>query len=166
MSETYRSILKLRAVRHFTDDPVTDEDLKSLLQAARWTGSSKNRQLWSFVVIDDPVQKDQLCEAGDFMTPVRNAPIAICLVQEPDGYEFDTGRVAQNVMLAADAIGLASCPVTLHREDVARQVLGLPSDRRCRYAIAIGHPDPTPRRSAMSGRKPLEELTHRNTYGG
>ncbi len=166
MSDTYRSILKLRAVRHFTDEPVSDEDLSALLEAARWTGSSKNLQRWSFIVVDDPAQKDRLCEAGDFMTPVRRAPLAICLVQEPEGYDFDIGRLAQNIMLAADAIGLASCPVTLHRDDVAREVLALSGDRRCRYAIAIGHPDTTPRPSGMSGRKPIDELVHRNTHGG
>ena len=39
-------------------------------------------------MVDDPGQKDRLMAAGDFMTPVRNAPVAICLVEEPDGYEF------------------------------------------------------------------------------
>ena len=103
--------------------------------------------------------------AGDFMTPVRNAPVAICLVEEPDGYEFDSGRVAQNIMLAADALGMASCPVTLHRDHVAAEVLGLPEGRRCRYAVALGYPAEDARPGRSGGRKPMRELVHRNWYG-
>jgi nitroreductase len=166
MSDTYNSILSLRAIRTFADRPIDTEDLDKVLQAARWTGSAKNRQDWSFIVVDDPTQKDRLCGAGDFMIPVSNAPAAICLVQEREGYEFDTGRLAQNIMLAADAIGLATCPVTLHREEVAFEVLALPEGVRCRYAIAIGYPAVSAGATRMGGRKSIEELVHRNTYGG
>lgn len=166
MNNYYNSILSLRAIRTFENRPISDADLDAVLEAARWTGSSKNRQNWSFLIVDDSGQKDRLCEAGDFMTPVRNAPTVICLVQEPDGYEFDTGRVAQNIMLAADAIGLATCPVTLHREEVAAEVLGLPDGTRCRYGIAIGYPAPGSGATKMGGRKPIDDVVHRNTYGG
>jgi nitroreductase len=164
MTDTYDDILSLRAIRIFDQQEIDTADLDAVLEAARWTGSSKNRQNWSFVVVDDKEQKDRLCEAGDFMTPARNAPAAICLVQEPEGYEFDSGRLAQNIMLAADAIGLATCPVTLHREEIAADVLGLPEGTRCRYAIAIGYPAEGAGATKMGGRKPIEELVHRNRY--
>ena len=111
-NNSYDRILGLRALRSFRTDPLTDDDLERLLEAARWTGSSKNLQNWSFVVVDGD-QKARLAECGNFTDPLRNAPVAIALVEEPGGYEFDTGRVAQNLMLAADAIGIASCPITL-----------------------------------------------------
>ncbi len=165
MNDCYQDILSLRSIRTFDDRALSSGDLDAVLEAARWTGSAKNSQNWSFIVVADPDQKDRLCEAGDFMTPVRNAPVAICLVQEPDGYEFDTGRVAQNIMLAADAIGLATCPVTLHREEVARDVLELPDGVRCRYAIAIGYPTSDSGATKMGGRKPIDDLVYRNHYG-
>ncbi len=165
MNERYDAIVGLRAIREFEDRPIAPSDLEAVLHAARWTGSSKNLQNWSFVVVDDPDQKDRLLQAGDFTTPIRNAPAAICLVQEPEGYEFDTGRLAQNIMLAADAIGLATCPITLHRERLAADVLGLPEGRRCRYAIAIGYRAPSAGAAKFGGRKPLDELVHRNAYG-
>ena len=166
MNDCYMDILSLRSIRTFDDRAVSSKDLDAILEAARWTGSAKNSQNWSFIVVTDPGQKDRLCEAGDFMTPVKNAPMAICLVQEFDGYEFDTGRVAQNIMLAADAIGLATCPVTLHREEVAADVLELPDGVRCRYGIAIGYRAPDSGATRMGGRKPIEDLVHRNRYGG
>ncbi len=165
MRETYDAILGLRAIRQFADRPVEPGDLDAVLEAARWTGSSKNSQNWSFIVVDDPDRKHRLTEAGDFTTPIANAPMVICLVEEPEGYEFDTGRVAQNVMLAADALGLASCPITLHRDGMAAEVLGLPEGRRCRYAIALGYPGADSGPARFGGRKPLDEIVHRNTYG-
>jgi len=150
MNDRYKSILALRAIRTFDDRAIDDADLDAVLDAARWTGSSKNTQNWAFIVVDDPRQKDRLCGAGDFMDPVRNAPAVICLVQE---------------MLAADALGLSSCPVTLHREEIAAEVLGLPDGTRCRYGIAIGYPTTTSDAAKMGGRRPLVELVHRNRYG-
>ncbi|MFV1970804.1 MAG: nitroreductase family protein [Acidimicrobiia bacterium] len=165
MNDRYDSVLGLRAIRQFEDRAISDEDLAAVLEAARWTGSAKNVQNWAFILVDDPQQKNRLCEAGDFMDPVRNAPAAICLVQEPEGYEFDTGRLAQNIMLAADALGLATCPVTLHREEIAAEVLELPEGRRCRFAVAIGYPAQGAGATKMGGRKPLGELLHHDSYG-
>ncbi len=166
MNETYDSIISLRVIRQYEDRAVSEADLSALLEAGRQTGSSKNRQNWSFVVVDDRDQLAALSAAGDFTTPIRNAPMAICLVQEPEGYEFDTGRLAQNFMLAADALGLATCPITLHRDEIAHEVLGLPDGSRCRYAIAVGYPAPGAGPTKMGGRKPMDTLVHRNTYGG
>jgi len=164
--DTYDEILGLRALRSYENRPVSPTHLGQLIEAARWTGSSKNLQNWSFIVVDDPQQREALAGAGDFTDPVRAAPLTIALVQEPAGYEFDTGRLAQNIMLAADALGLASCPITLHRDEVAAEVLGLPEGRRCRYAIAVGYPSESAAPRRFGGRKPVEELLHRNRYGG
>ena len=109
---TYQRILKLRAVRKYEDRQISDGDLEAILEAARWTGSSKNSQNWKFVVVTDPEQKEKLAASGTYTTPMRNAPCTIALVDLSRGYEFDVGRAAQNIMLAADAIGVASCPVT------------------------------------------------------
>jgi nitroreductase len=165
MNQTYETIISLRAIREYEDRPVTEEDLALLLEALRQTGSSKNSQNWSFVVVDDRDQLDALVGAGDFTVPVRNAPMMICLVEEPDGYEFDTGRLAQNLMLAADALGIGTCPITLHREEISSDALGLPPGARCRFAVTVGYPTPTAGPRKMGGRKPMDSLVHRNTYG-
>lgn len=162
----YDRILRLRAIRNYADRQLSDEDLHRILEAARWTGSSKNRQSWSWIVIQTPEQRKRLAEAGDFTDPVRNAPTVIALVQEEEGYEMDTGRLAQNIMLAADAIGVASCPITLHRDDQAAEVLGLPAGSRCRYAVTLGYRGQEAGPAKMGGRRPLEALTHRERYGG
>ena len=125
MSDCYDLIVGLRAIRDFRPDPLTDGDLAAILEAARWTGSSKNRQDWSFIVVTgDRLQG--LAEHGDYTDPVRASAATIVLVKEEGGNMFDVGRAAQNIMLAAKAIGVASCPITLHRSAQAREFLGAP----------------------------------------
>ena len=165
MSDLYDRVLKLRAIRSFDERRITDEDLHRILEAARWTGSSKNRQNWAFVVITDAQDKAALAATGSFTDPIRNAPAVIALVQEPEGYEFDTGRVAQNIMLAADAFGIGTCPITLHDEEAAGEVLGLPTGARCRYAIAMGYRADDAKPARFGGRKPLDEIVHNGHYG-
>lgn len=163
-------VLGLRVHRRFLKDPISTGEVEAILEAARWTGSSKNTQKWAFVVIDENEDLERLATAGSFTRPIQAATLAIALVWPSDGYEFDIGRVAQNMMLAASSMGIGSCPVTLHDEDRAREVLGVPSDHRCRYVIAFGYPDEnaeteerSERRAAgLGGRKPLSELV---SYG-
>lgn len=158
--EVYRAVIGLRALRAYRPEPIAEDDLDAVLEAARWTGSSKNRQRWAFVVVVDPEQRQRLAECGDFTDPVRNAPVTIALVQEPDGYEFDIGRVAQTIMLAAATRGVASCPITLHRDTDAAQVLGLPPGARSRYAVALGYPGEEAEPARLGGRRSKGDLVH------
>ena len=165
MNPTYQRILRLRAIRHFENRPVDQADLDLVLEAARWTGSSKNRQNWSVIVVREQAQVERLAACGDFTKPLLAAPVALALVEEPETYEFDTGRMAQNIMLAADALGMATCPITMHRHEDAGHVLELPPGWRCRYAIALGYPAPTARPARFGGRKPLDSILHQGSFG-
>lgn len=157
MSDLYDHILKLRAIRDYQDKPLTDQDLGAILEAARWTGSSKNRQDWSFIVVTgDRLQG--LAEHGDFTDPVRASAATIVLVKEEGGNLFDIGRAAQNIMLAAKAIGVASCPITLHRHAGARHFLGAPDGAETRYAVALGYPAASASPRRFGGRKPVEAV--------
>jgi nitroreductase len=166
MSTMYDSILRLRAIRNYADRPIEPEDLHRVLEAARWTGSAKNRQDWSIIVVKGREHMDRLAECAPFGGPLSAAPVALALVQEGSAYGFDIGRLAQNIMLAAAALGMVSCPITLHNQEKAVEVLAIPEGRRCRYAIAIGYPAPTSRPAKAGGRKPLKEIVHHNSYGG
>jgi nitroreductase len=164
MSNHYQAILGLRAIRDYQSAPISEAHMGAILEAARWTGSSKNRQNWSFVVSTGEAHRLALAECGDFTVPIRNAPAVIVIVMEPEGYEFDSGRVAQNIMLAADALGVASCPITLHRDRDAADLLGLDEGRSCRYAIALGYPAEGAGPKDFGGRKPLDELVRWERY--
>jgi nitroreductase len=163
MSDLYDSILALRAIRDYQPRPLADGDLDAILEAARWTGSSKNRQDWSFIVVTgDRLQG--LAEHGDFTDPVRASAATVVLVKEEGGNMFDIGRAAQNMMLAAKAIGIASCPITLHRSAQARVFLGAPDGCETRYAVALGYPGPAAKPRRFGGRKPVEAVVRHEHY--
>lgn len=172
-AEAYAAALGLRVVRHYRDEAIPGAEVEAILEAARWTGSSKNLQQWAFVVLDERSDLDRLASAGRSTDPIRNAPLAVALVWPEEGYEFDVGRAAQNMMLAAAALGVGSCPITLHHEDRARQVLGLHPGHRCRYAIAFGYPDDDAeeadrrrrRAAGKGGRRPLGDLVSYGRFG-
>ncbi|MCP4306733.1 MAG: nitroreductase [bacterium] len=164
MNDNYQSIIDLRAIRDYEQVPLREADLDAILHAARWTGSSKNLQNWAFIVVQDEDQLAKLAECGDYTVPVENSAATIVLVVEPDGYVFDSGRVAQNIMLAADAIGVASCPITLHRDQDAASLLGLTADQSCRFAVALGYPADGASAKKFGGRKTMTELVHWEQY--
>lgn len=167
--ETYDRILSLRVTREFQERPLTGDELDAILEAGRWTGSSKNVQGWVFVVIEGQRSLDSVAEAGRFTDPVRNSAATIALVRTAAGSDFDIGRAAQNMMLAADTMGIGSCPITLHDAETAGRVLALGSDEECRWVIAFGFPDrqreaesrERRRASGMAGRRAREEVFRR-----
>lgn len=164
MADTYDFILGLRAIRDYKSEALSNEDLGAILEAGRWTGSSKNRQDWSFVGVTERDRLQRLAEHGDFTQPVRDSAATIVLVQEPGGNMFDIGRAAQNMMLAARAVGVASCPITLHRDRDAAELLGVPEDAIARYAIALGYPAEDARPRHFGGRKQAAQVVKLNSY--
>jgi nitroreductase len=169
----YRHVLDLRVVRRYRPDPIPPEELAAVLEAGRWTGSSKNRQGWAFVVVEDRTTRERLAAAGDFTGPVLASSATVALVRLPKGNDFDIGRAAQNIMLAAAARGIGSCPIAFHRPDQAAAALDLPAGHDCTWAVALGYPDEDAeaeqRRQAAAagfpGRRPLDELMHRGRFG-
>jgi nitroreductase len=164
MTDTYDFIIGLRAIRDYRSEALSEEDLGAILEAGRWTGSSKNNQDWSFVAVTDTDRIQGLAEHGDFTQPVRDSAATIVLVQEPGGNMFDIGRAAQNMMLAAKAIGVASCPITLHRDANAAEFLGVPDGAIAKYAIALGYPASDARPRRFGGRKPPSDVVRTDSY--
>ena len=158
MSDFYDFIIKLRAIRQYSTKPVSKDDLEKIVQAARWTGSSKNTQNWSFLVFTDREKLDELAKGGNFTDPLRNATAAIVLVNEPEGYEFDIGRAAQNIMLSAKAIGVMSCPITLHKAEAIADLLELSEGEVARYAVSLGYPSEDSEPAKFGGRKDTGRL--------
>ena len=174
--DVYRTIVSLRSIRQFQDKPIPDDALHRILQAGRMSGSSKNTQPWTFVVVREAETRQALSKCGDFASHLIGAPLAIVVVFDPQFYrgEFDSGRAAQNMMLAAWADGIGSCIASMHREDDAKAVLGVPKELRLEHAISFGYPVPQPDTSIegkprervikRTGRKPMEEIARHEKW--
>ncbi len=162
--DTYQTIISLRAVRQFDPArPIEDVTLHRILQAGRMSGSSKDSQPWWFIVIKDRATLLALSKTGDYAQHLSQATVAIAIVFDPQFYrgEFDSGRAAQNMMLAAWNEGLGSCIASMHRELDAKAVLGVPEDLRLQHIISFGYPLPVDQGTAVvrkRSRKPLTEV--------
>jgi nitroreductase len=157
--DVYEAIVAKRDTREFTADPVSDEDLQKILQAGRMAGSAKNQQLNRIVVVTDAGDRARLAECGKFAEWIPTAPVVLAIVVPREGGKaFDIGRMAQNIMIAAKGLGLASCPVTFHHEDCVRELLGFPDDHEAPMGVGLGHPAPPKEKRTSAPRIPLEEL--------
>ena len=163
-----RTLRTLRAVRQFRPDPVSDEVVREILRVARWTGSARNQQPWELVVIRDRDTLARLAACSRTAAHLAGAAFGILLVMDASNawQEFDAGRLAERLMLAAWAQGVGSCIGAFGDEACVRDLLGIPQDRSVRVAMSFGYPAAhagPPR--ARAGRSPLEELVSYERYG-
>src|SRR5262249_56089458 len=100
------------ATRVSLPNPLPEQALRRILQAARMTGSSKNREPNRLVVVTERDGVRALGALGEWGKWLAHAAAVVVIVQvEP--HEFDAGRCAQNMMVAAWAQGIALCPAHL-----------------------------------------------------
>lgn len=167
--DAIKAIRTLRVIRDYRPQPLTEEEVRSLADVARKTGSSKNTQLWDFITIRDRDSLQRLSGTTIYARHLPSAGAAIALIvpaPDPDHARsvlWDLGRAAQNITLAAWAMGIGSCPITVQDFDLAADVLGLSPDRQCQYIIALGwpaHPDDLTRPARPGGRKSYDEVVH------
>jgi nitroreductase len=162
--DAYQVITSLRSVRQFDlSRPTEEAALHRILQAGRMSGSSKDTQPWWFIVVKDRATLRALSRTGDYAQHLAGAAFAVAIVFDPRFYrgEFDSGRTAQNMMLAAWNDGLGSCIASMHREADCKAVLGVPPELRVQHIISFGHPLPVEQTipaAPKRRRRPLDEI--------
>jgi nitroreductase len=162
-----------RSVRAHTEAPVPPAVLDELLEAARWAPTGGNQQRWCFVVVQEPLRIRKLASVSPGLLGKPAALIIICAEiggrsgrsQELDEAcsLIEAGMAAQNIMLAATAQGLGSCPVRSFNPAAVGRLLKLGSGVEPELIITLGYPARPVRAPA---RRPPEELFHWETFGG
>jgi len=168
--DTYQTILSLRSVRQFDlSRPIEEAMQQRIMQAGRMSGSSKDSQPWWFIVVTERERLQALSQTGDFAQHLAGAAFAVAIVFDPKFYrgEFDSGRTAQNMMLAAWAEGIGSCIASMHREDDCKTLLGVPHELRLQHILSFGYPLPVDQSIAVvpkRPRKPLAEIVMKERW--
>lgn len=142
------AIYDRRSIRKYTTDPVSDEQIRALLEAAVMAPTAANRQPWHFVVITDRSMIDQIRATHPYAAMLAQAPVCICVCAEADPagyYQQDCGAATENLLLVAKDMGLGTCwlgvaPQT-ERMDPIASLLGLPQGIVPFNLIAVGWPD-------------------------
>jgi nitroreductase len=159
--DAYQAIVGKRDQRGFLAKPVPEDALGRILQAARMTGSSKNREPNRLVVVRDPGRLRQIASLGKHGAWLAGAAVVIVIVQTAE-HQFDAGRCAQNMMLAAWNEGIGSCPAHMSEEGLAA-ILGIPAGLAINRVIGFGSVDPERSgapKSVARRRLPLAEIVH------
>jgi len=148
-----------RSIRKYRPEPIPDEKLQIVLEAARLAPSAANRQPWRFVIIQDSVRKEALAEAANNQTFLNDAAAIITAVGDPDvstrWHEKDTMITLEHMVLAATALGYGTCWIGAFDEDAVKHLLKIPARMKVVALLPIGVPDEKP---GPKPRKPPSEL--------
>ncbi|MBQ7462195.1 MAG: nitroreductase [Bacteroidaceae bacterium] len=164
-NEVIRNIMARRSVRKYLDKPVEREKLEAIALAGINAPSAMNRQMWAVRIIEDYKLIAEVSEVykqenpgmsqrdPNFRNMFRNAPNIICVcAPQNGGFDLDAGLLGENMMLAAQSLGLGTCiqtgPVRFLLSNPKAKFfldrLNIPEDYKLLYVIAVGYPDETP----------------------
>ena len=162
----YDAIIGKRDLRLYTDAQIPDDVMRRILQAGRMAGSAKNIEANRLIVVTEQSVQDALAGAGDFASWIGSSAAIVGFASPANELRmFDVGRQAQNMMIAAHAEGIGSCPITLNHADRARAAVGLPADWEMPIVITLGYPVPNhPDSPLKRPRVALDELVRYNRF--
>ena len=170
-----------RAVRRYKTDPVSDEDVEFVLEAARWAPSWANTQCWRFIVVRDPQLKERLSNVLKLKEnrgarALMDAPVVIVACAElgksgyrrgkletdkGDWFMFDTALAMQNLTLAAHSIGLGTVHLGLFDAKEVAKILDVPDGAVVVEMTPLGYPDGQP---IGPGRKELSQIVSKDKF--
>ena len=179
-------IEKRYSPRAFSEEPVEEEKIVSLLEAARWSPSSMNEQPWRFIVgvkgKGETFHKiyDTIFELNQVWA--QNAPVLILAVakefndrnkQDNRYAEYDLGQAIAHLTLQATSLNLYLHQMGGFNPDKARKLFNIPDDYIPISVIAVGYlgnVDALPeqlkvREKAKRNRKELSELVFDESFG-
>jgi nitroreductase len=168
--DTFLAIASRRDQRRYVPGPLPEDVVGRILDAGRLSGSSGNRQPWTFVVVEGPERVEALSRGVYVPDNLLGAGLVVAVVVAGKGpISFDAGRAAQNMLLAAWNEGVGSSPNGIADEEQARAALSLADEERIAIVLSFGYPararEPESRTaaewSARANRKPLAELVRR-----
>ena len=157
--DVFEAIGLRRSIRKYRPEPIPDEELRSILEAARLAPSAANRQPWRFIVVQDAGRKKALAEAANNQTFLSDAFAIVAATGDPEAsarwYEKDTMIALEHMVLAATALGYGTCWIGAFDEEAVKHLLKIPAKMKVVALLPIGIPGETP---ASRPRKELSEI--------
>ena len=158
--DAIEALLTRRMVRSFTQQPLTDDQIDTLLKVMVAAPSGGNRQPWRILVVQDQKVKEALTAAAFGQQFITQAPVVFVVSRVPsesearygargrDLYSFqDTAAMVENLLVAAHAMGLAACWVGAFTDEAVAKAIKCPSGIFPVAVIPVGY-------AARTGTKP------------
>jgi len=168
--DVHQAIKIRRSVRNYKAEPVPEEKLKKVLEAARLAPSAHNEQEWKFIVVRDTERRKKLAEAAMGQDFVGEAPVVIVAVAlESDkvmssgvpNYAIDLAIAVDHMTLAAVEEGLGTCWIGAFSQEKVKQVLEIPERCKVVVLLPLGFPADKP---GPKSRKNLKEIVCDENY--
>ncbi|MFP4310109.1 MAG: nitroreductase family protein [Desulfococcaceae bacterium] len=148
--DVFEAIHGRRSIRKYTDKPVSDADVKKILQAAMIAPSAGNQQPWQFVVVRDRDTLEKIKDVNPYAPMADHAPLGILvcgdvsLEKHPGFWVQDCSAAVQNLLLAVRGLGLGGVWTGIYpleeRVNGFRELFGLPENVIPLAFVVIGHP--------------------------
>lgn len=190
MNPIIQSLFDRKSVRLFTDEAISPETKQLLFDCALQAPSAGNLTLYSILDITDPQVKVRLAETCDHQAFIAQAPLVLVFLADLqrlyDGYctfvsdaaipqpqegelllAFSDALIAaQNMVVAAEALGLGSCYIgdILENYEIHRELLDLPPFAIPAGMLVIGHPTEQSKNRRKPPRVDARHIVYENTY--
>lgn len=188
MNQTIKEIYERKSVRVFTDEPITDEEKKIILESALQAPTAGNMALYSILDIQDQKLKEILAKRCDNQPFISKAPLVLIFladfqkwydifnfycektpkIEEADLFlaSQDCVIAAQNAVVAAQSMGIGSCYIgdIMENFEVNRELLHLPPYALPYSMVVFGKPTQQQKDRQKPKRFNLDNMVHTNTY--
>lgn len=149
--DALEAIRTRRSIRRYSEEPVTDTELRAVLDAAMCAPSAFGQRSTRYVVVRDPATREKLASASKHAGPAGRAPVAIVVCGDTTAERYpgtyvvhDAVAALENLLTAATALGLGAVWIGVHpwqeRMDIVREATGLPESVVPIATVALGHP--------------------------
>ncbi len=163
----FELIKRRESVRSYSSDPIEEEKINKILEAARLAPSAANKQPWEFIVVRSKDILDEVKKSypRDWFI---NAPCIIVVKgdknqswKRKDGYdsiETDLAIAMTYIILSSFELGLATCWIGAFDESVLRKALNLKENEVVFALTPLGYPEKDYKPKGVKDRKPLSEV--------
>ena len=177
-----------RSVRVYTDEPISADDERAIIQAAFEAPTAGNQQLYSLIVVRDQALKERLAVVCDNQPFIARAKLVIIYVADlsrwydaflAEGLDVrtpgpgdmalavvDTAIAAQNAVVAAESLGIGSCyigDIMENYEELVR-MLDLPPYVFPAVMTVFGHPTQQQLERPKPPRFAYNDMVSENSY--
>ena len=168
--DVFKAIKSRKSVRDYREDPISEDSIDKVLEAARLAPSAHNAQDYKFIVVQDKKKIKQLAKAAN-QSFIERAPIVIVGVSSNPNVDMSSGVPAYpvDVAIALDYMtleaveqDLGTCWIGAFSQKEVKEILQIPEESRVVAMLTLGVPyDPEPR---PKSRKSLSELICKEKY--
>ncbi len=148
--DIFEAIFTRRSIRAFTDEAVSDADVKRMLEAAMVAPSAGNAQPWRFIVVRDKNTFASIADTNPYAAMAKQASVCIVVCADisaekyPGYWQQDCAAALQNLMLAGRGLGIGTVWTGVYpdkgRSETFKQFFALPEQAEVLGIVVCGHP--------------------------